>query len=350
MKNRNKEERCKMANNNQIITIDKIPVFRMDGGELYRLARYHYRLGLNSLSPFIGQPEEGEQLSAEVLALASDPDLKRIANVLAAPELRVSFCVGGMGRPPESFRLYSRRDGEKTAVVYVGSSNNLVETIYFEDLNACCSYLATLYAAHVAKPSPNLIKPEVSLEVMLIILAFIDCYRRAYLNEMLSSNAKSVEAIYEEEFLTVFDHELKSPDIRWLLPAFLRLVPDLGKTSLVFSGQHMEMVRALGFYTRAVEGKSNKAVYLFGPTLKYLGLEFSIFWNTAIGFEVSVLKRLSGKVESVGRYFLAPTDEANHFISIERRGDNYICTHQSLNFDGTVMELERLLQEHLKQI
>jgi hypothetical protein len=329
--------------------VNKTAVFRIDGGDLYRLARHHYRLNFNPLSPFKGQPEDGTRLSPEAAGLASDPDLKRIAAVLAAPGLRVSFRTGGMARPPESFTLYCQREGKKAAVVGLFQSGNLVEALYFESLAGCSGYLMSLYAAPVPAPSPNLIKPEVPLEVTLLILALIDCYRRAYLNGMLGGEAAPVEAVYEDEFLAVFEHELKSPDIRWLLPSFLRLVPGLTETPLDFAGEQMDVVRALGFCTRAAGSEKNRAVYLFGPPLKYLGLEFTVFWHAAVGFEVSVLDRRSGEIESAGRYFLAPTAEANHLITIKKGNGGSTCTHQSLTFAQVIAELEGLLREHLNK-
>ncbi|MEW6573775.1 MAG: hypothetical protein AB1374_09105 [Bacillota bacterium] len=338
-----------MLNDNRLNVVSKAPAFRLDGGDLCRLARHHYRLTPNHLSPFRGQPEDGSKLSPEAAALVSDPDLKRIAAVLAAPGLRVLFRTGGMARPPESFSVYCRREGKETVAVSLYQAGNLVETTYFDSLAGCCAYLMSLHAAPVPAPSPNLIKPEVPLEVMLLVLALVDCYRRAYLNGMLSGEAAPVEAVYEDEFLAVFEHELKSPDIRWLLPSFLRLVPGLTETSLVFAGEQMDVVRALGFCTRAAGPEKNRAVYLFGPALKYLGLEFTVFWNAAVGFEVSVPGRKSGKIESAGRYFLAPTAEANHLITIKKGNGGSTCTHQSLTFARAVAELEGLLQEHLNK-
>ena len=336
-----------MLNDNRLNVISRTPAFRLDGGDLYRLARYHYRLTPNPLSPFVGQPEDGDKLSPEAAALASDPDLKRIASVLAAPDLKVLFRKGGMAKTPEGFSAYGKREGKETAVVSLHQAGRLVEALYFDSLASYCAYITSLHAAPVLAPSPNLIKPEVPLEVMLLVLALIDCYRRAYLHGLLSGDPAPVEAIYEDEFLAVFAYELKSPDIRWLLPSFLRLVPGLAETPLEFAGEQMDLVRALGFCTRAAGPEKNRSVYLFGPPLKYLGLEFTVFWNAAVGFEVSVLGRQSGKAESAGRYFLAPTAEANHLIAIKKRGDGSTCRHQGLTFAETAAELERLLQEHL---
>lgn len=338
-----------MLNNNRLNVVSKAPAFRLDGGDLYRLARHHYRLTPNPLSPFKGQPEDGTKLSPEADALASDPDLKRIASVLAAPDLKVLFRKGGMAKTPEGFSAYGKREGKETAVVSLHQAGGLVEALYFSSLAGYCAYITSLHAAPVLAPSPNLIKPEVPLEVMLLVLAFIDCYRRAYLNGMLNGEAAPVEAVYEDEFLAVFEHELKSPDIRWLLPSFLRLVPGLAETPLEFAGEQMDVVRALGFCTCAAGPEKNRTVYLFGPPLKYLGLEFTVFWNAAVGFEVSVLGRKSGKIESAGRYFLAPTAEANHLITIKKGNGGSTCTHQSLTFARAVAELEGLLQEHLNK-
>mgnify|MGYP005842875641 CR=1 FL=1 len=236
-----------MPNENRLNAVSKAPAFRLDGGDLYRLARHHYRLTPNPLSPFKGQPEDGLKLSPEAAALASDPDIKRLAAVLAAPDLKVSFRTGGMAKPAESFSLYCRREGKETAAVGLHPAGALVEALYFDSIASYCSYFTSLYAAPVIISPPNPIKPEVSLEVMLLVLALIDCYRRAYLNGMLSGEAAPVEAVYEDEFLAVFEHELKSPDMRWLLPSFLRLVPGLTETPIVFSGEQMDVVRALGF-------------------------------------------------------------------------------------------------------
>lgn len=103
----------------------------------------------------------------------------------------------------------------------------------------------------------------------------------------------------------------------------------------------------LGLFTRAAGPVENRAVYLFGPPLKYLGLEFTVFWNAAVGFEVSIFNRSSEQIETPGRYFLAPTAEANHLIALKKENGSVTCAHQSLNFARAAAELEKILREHL---
>jgi len=345
-----------MLNHAQPDSLPKTAVFRLNGGDLFQLARDHYRLSPNPLSPFRGQPHGGGALSSEAAELAADPDLERIASVLAAPDLRLRFQKGGLAKTPEGFSAYCRHNGEGTEVVSLGQERGLVEATYFADLAHFCSYFATLHASPVMAPPPNVIKTEVPLEVMLIIMGLVDCYRRAYLNGMLNGETEPVEAIFEDEFLAVFEHELKSTDIRWLLPSFLRLTPGLAETPLNFSGEEMDQVRALGFITRAA-GPAERAIYLFGPPLKYMGLEFTAFWNVALGFEVAGLEPTSGKVTALGRHFLAPTAEANHLITVrqtagagnqeggvgsERRGT---CIHHSLTWAQTAEELGKIIDK-----
>lgn len=87
---------------------EDIPVFRIDGGELYYLAKDVYRLNFNQLSSFWGQPEGGVKLSEDSYRQAEGEEFKKMTAVLAEPDLHIAFRCGGVSRPYEAFAVLSK--------------------------------------------------------------------------------------------------------------------------------------------------------------------------------------------------------------------------------------------------
>lgn len=325
-----------------------IPAFNLDGGELYMLAKNIYQLSFNDLSPFQGMPGGGIKLSQEAQELAKDADLKASAAVLAQPDLKLSLHRGGSTIPFEVSSLYIKKVRTGYHTVYLQQDGLLLSVVFFDSIPKYCEFFAAQNAASVTIQPVNLLKAPMQLENLVFVFNLADCYRRAYLNNLLQDASELVEAIYEDEFIAILEKELKSKDVRWLLPSLLTLVPGMEKFRLEFSGEQLELAEAMDFVSRGKNPRDKRPIYYLGSAGKYMGLEFTLFWKHAVGFEVTGINKTSGKITSLGSYYFAPTAEANHFLSIKPGdGESAKCTHEALTTAHTAHYLQKILEEKL---
>lgn len=335
-----------MSGVNSEFSLGNTPIFHIDGGELYYLAKNEYKLTFNSLSPFIGQPEGGIKLSDDTKQLAQDAELAALTLVLAQPKVKLVLRRGGSTVPYEASSVYIKKESDIVRVVFLQEDMGMLSAILFNGIDSFCEYFAAQNCSLVTLPPVNLIKPKLSLEALIFIFNLTDCYRRAYLNEMLANSTKLVEAIYEDEFIAILEQELKSNDIRWLLPSLIRLVPGLSEITLEFKGEDLEIAESMDFISRATTSSDKRPIYYLGSSGKYMGLEFTLFWKYAVGFEVTVLNNSTGMGDTIGRYYLAPTDEANHLISFSPSEGGTKLTHLALTSAEMVTELKKIIEAY----
>ncbi|MDX9872944.1 MAG: zinc ribbon domain-containing protein [Clostridia bacterium] len=327
--------------------MEQIPNFRLDGGDMQYIVQNMYKLTANKLSPFYGMPAGGEKPAREALKLAEDEELKTLAQVLAQPGLKLSLRRGGATIPLEASALFIGQRPEAAGAVYLQEDGGLLSLTYFKNLKQYGEYFAAQNAVPVSLQPANTLKQELQLEDIVFTFNLTDCYRRAYLNNMLQDSYGPVDAVYEDEFVAVLEKSLKSPDIRWLLPSFLRLVPGLEKIGLEFSEKQVEMAEAMSLISRGANPGDNRPIYYLGGPGKYLGLEFSLFWQNAVGFEAVGLNEKSGETESLGQYYFAPTEEANHLFSITGSiNDRFAASHQALTPEETAEQIQKILEGH----
>jgi hypothetical protein len=331
-------------------TLANAPIFHIDGGELYHLAKNVYRLPCNNLSPFSGQPTAVLKISDDTVRLSWDADLKALTSVLAQPHLRLTLRRGGANMPLTALSAYIKKEGDTARVVSLQEETGMVLAVLLDSSEKYGEYFAAQNGSPVKLPPVNLIRPVLPLEALVFICNLVDCYRRAYLNRMLSHSTELVEAIYEDEFITVLEQALKSTDIRWLLPSLIRLVPGIAETALELKGEHLESAQSMKFISRFAPPGGERTVYFLGSSGKYMGLEFSLFWKNAVGLEVSALNSTTGKEESVGRYYFAATEEANHLITITQAGGGAAFSHLALTDTETAGEIKTIIETNLAKI
>ncbi|TCP68130.1 hypothetical protein EDD73_10432 [Heliophilum fasciatum] len=321
------------------------PAYQVDGGALHYLVRNVYKLPLNSLSPLHSLPE-GSQSSTDTMALAEESRCKAMVNVLAQPEIKIEIRQGGHPGPLTVSSVLIKNDRDVAQIVELQKGRSSLTARLFESIDHYGAYFAAQHTTPVNSAPANLLKLTLSLEVLVFMFNLIDCYRRAYLYEMLDHSTNLVEAIYEDEFVSTLQQALKSNDLRWAVPSLLRLVPGLSNSVLEFQSEYLNIAEHLQLFARTVAGESGRRLFCLGSTGKYLGMEFALSWKQASGLEVTLLNN-QGQVVSVGRYYLASTDEANHWISLTQLPSKTEFTHLSLTQSETVDEIKNILRKHL---
>lgn len=326
--------------------MEQIPNFRLDGGDLNYIVQNLYKLTVNKLSPFHGMPAGVRKPAPEALQLAEDGEFKTLAKVLAQPVLKLALRRGGATLPLEASSLFIGRGPLGNIAVYLQEEGGLLSATYFNSQQQYAGFFAEQNAAPVSAKPANTLKQELSLEDLIFIFNLTDCYRRAYLHNMLQDSYEPVEAVYEDELVAVLEGELKNRDIRWLVPSFLRLVPGLESTTLAFSEKQVERAEAMGLISRGANPGDNRPIYYLGGPSKYLGLEFSLFWHNSAGFEAVALNSKSGETESLGKFYLAPTVEANHLFTLTGSGASLTVSHQALTLKETGEALHNILKNY----
>lgn len=327
--------------------MEQILNFRLDGGDLSHIAQNLYKLSLNKLSPFHGMPAGAGKPAEEALELSKDEDFRSLVQILARPVLRLSLRRGGSTLPIEASALFAGQGPKGAAAVLLQEDGGLLSATYFKSLKQYGEFFAAQNAFPVSVKPANAIKQTLGLEDLFFLFNLADCYRRAYLHGMLQDSAEPVDAIYEDEFMAVLEKEMKSADIRWLLPSFLTLTPGLEKVTLEFSEKQVDMAEAMRLISRGANPGDDRPIYYLDANGKYLGLEFSIFWRYSVGFETIVLSA-GGEPESRSRYYFAPTDEANHLFAIISVGGQTVVSHQALTPEETAEQMRQILESHYK--
>lgn len=330
--------------------MNNIPVFHIDGGELLYLAKNIYKFPLDGLSPFNGMPQGVMELSKESEALAKDEEFKNAVMILCEPDLKLSQRRGGSTVPYEASTLYIKKVKDKANLVYLQEDEGAVLATLFYDVASYAEYFAAQNASPVTEKPLNLMQSNLGIENLLFIFNLLDCYRRAYLNYMLQDSTETVEAVYEDEFLYVFEKSLNSNDTRWLLPSFLKLVPGMEKVNMKFSEEQLEYAEAMDFVIRSINKEENRPIYYLDSNAKYMGLEFALLWKFSAGFEISAWDEKTKSIECKGRYYFAPTEEANHLIKIISLEDKAKFIHTTLSLKEVEEEIKNLLEEHLANL
>lgn len=314
---------------------------RADWNDLAALVTGRPGIRCTHLSPFFGGAAPGGAGAAG--RLAEDPVFQASAEVLSRPGLRIVFWKGGGGAKAEKFTVYGLPPGENPALVSLhdaGGDSRLL--LYFESGSSFVDWWADTFAGQVEEPSANLIAPSLSLESLVCILHAVDCYRRAYMESMLSYTAGRDLSIPAAQYMTTMRQSLQSGDTRWLLPALFALTPGLGGLALNLRHDHLDVVGELGFLDLFAGPGGGEDIFLFGEAGKIMGMEFYATWLSSVGWEATAAGPGGDMVTS--RAFLAPTAFANHLFTFNPAGRSFGFSHQALTLSGLKSAMAGLLQ------
>jgi hypothetical protein len=263
---------------------------------------------------------------AELAALAQDPALAQAANLLAAPQLKVECVIGGGSSALGYLTLCRRGDspvvvattpiGTDSLLVYSFADSISAGTWLARTLNTLPEFLAwdpaTLESV-AASPAPAHDLPStLPLETLIYLFHAIDMYRAAVYRNLLQHLTVDEDlAVDAAEFDAALGRALQSGDIRWLLPAFHRLMPGLAACTLDPKPEHLDALSGLDIIGPVRANASAARQYRFGAAGQRLGLEFYRTWHGAVGISLS---RADGVLPQ--SHFLAPTAFANHWFSL----------------------------------
>lgn len=201
-------------------------------------------LAVDELSPLaveLGEYRAGSARPSEDLAaVLAEPRANDVAAVVACPSFKLWGRTGGGRVPVSSYALCGRPATHPDLIVAVSPS---YESSYcfeiLEGVDEAVAWWANAFAAPVEIDPPNLLPPPMELESLFYAMHAIDSFRRVTLEEMLAFETSSEPAVGAEAFSSTMVSSIGSRDLRWLLPAFLHLVPNLAVDGLDIREEHI---------------------------------------------------------------------------------------------------------------
>lgn len=312
------------------------------------------------LSPLLGitGASPTPRASADALrALAATPALQGTVAIVADPDLRVDVVIGGGSVAPAHVALVRRREVDAARVVGVSRAPGGGWLLHrFEDATAASRWLARLSSripefvawdadtmAEVAATvdQPRQIPAELPLEAVIYLFHAIDLFRRVTYEHLLAyAPVDGPVQVAADTFRAELPRALRSGDIRWLLPAFHRLMPDLAQHDVAPRPEHLALLDAAGILHGA-RGPDGEAQLVFGEVGTRLGIEFYRTWHAA----AAVALHRRGEPDRAGhRWFLAPTAFANHLFALRASGRGHATVHhEALDEEGLVRAIQALV-------
>ncbi|MFQ5500667.1 MAG: GYF domain-containing protein [Phycisphaerae bacterium] len=327
-------------------TIDAMYAFQVGRDDLGPLLVDGLRLDLDEYSPLAGMLRPyrpgSRAIDGNLRTLLEDAQVSRAASILARPTLRMFNQTGGGALPASFFTACHNADFDERAFVVINPSfegSTLIQL--FETPWDFLAWWLILNAGEATESSPNYMPPPIRLESLIYLLHAIDAYRRGAYQSMLNYTPTEKPTIRPKAFTDSMRQAVRSGDLRWLLPAFISLTPNLNTASLETSPEFIEALAKHDFLIPVRNRNSHEDEFLFGATGKIMGVEFFRTWMRAVGFETTVLTKQGWCV--MHRGFLAPTGITNHLFLLDTDGEGR-CTvnHQAMtreSLDGRLADL-----------
>lgn len=274
--------------------------------------------------------------------LLGDGDFLQAARIIAQPDLYVLMRSAGTAGLLETRLHWKKSEGDYVVLTEWGNDDSLILSV-FEDYRQYLGMLLQNYIESGAEPSTNFFPPEASLEEYLFVLHAVDAFRRVSYQNTLDHIFVERTFISFSTFLQSMAGSIQSLDIRWLLSAFLAVVPGVEQYHIEIDPKALALLLEYDFFE---QGKlaSGEEVLFFGDSGQVAGVEFLRSWFSSWGFEIGIAR--SNKIEVIERIFIAPTVLAIHFASLkETANGKALVDHKAYSFDETEIEFAKIFKK-----
>lgn len=215
-------------------------------------------------------------------------------------------------------------------------------SLFASPVAAAVSLAPTLFTALAGVSSPPLPR-EWPVGAFIDAFHAVDRYRRGYAEAMLTGAPLGDLVVRARELVATLDAAAASDDLRWLLPAFLRLTPGVRAADVATGATQLGRLLSAGVF-RDPEGTGDDPTVRYGAVGRALGQEFARGWWGAAGVEHSLL--LADGVHAMHRGFVAATALANHWFTVrDDAAGAAVLEHRPLAYDAAQERLLALLTE-----
>lgn len=326
-------------------TIKEPVIFKIKQADVKALFAGELDLAFNQGSAFYRNVKNGvpdTDVRTVYAQLLKDQKFLRAARIIAQPDLYVINRIGGSAMGLTEIRLHRKKDeGEWVAVTEEQDENWIISI--FENFEGYLKWWMEGFAGKNNEAVVNCIPPLVSLEQLLLILHTVDCFRRVSYKNMLDFKYTQRAHLQLSEFTDTMAASIKSKDIRWLLPAFMTVLPGFNEYQTEFSPENISVLFEHSFLENARLGSENEEVLVFGEAGHMMGVEFYRSWFTSSGFEINTAGLEGFATEE--RFFIAPTILTNHFIRLQNTDKGRVlANHQAYTFEQLQIKLDELFE------
>jgi hypothetical protein len=301
----------------------------------------------SALSPFVEvlrdyAPGSGG-LTPQTAELLADPEFAPLVDTLAAPQLLIRQRLGGGSASFDEMRVCaSPTTAERLLAVAVTDDGGYLVRV-FEGPGAFVAWWMESLAGRNEETIANYVPPRLDLGAFLLILHTVDMFRRVSYQRALNFDYESTVSVPVADFAPLMSRALQSRDLRWLLPTFVAVTPNLADVVPEIRPEHSQALADLAFLRNAKDAQTGEDILLFGEAGQSMGVEFMRSWFLAAGFEFSVAGQ--GAQKELPRLFIAPTALANHFVRLEMSPEGG-CTvnHQAYTYPQLEVKLQEILE------
>ncbi|MGE5329230.1 MAG: zinc ribbon domain-containing protein [Deltaproteobacteria bacterium] len=285
-------------------------------------------------------------------------DLKEIAEnetcvlslqVLANPLHRTAYNTGGSMLPVSFMNVYSNNKIDQFGLVSIMPSfENSIMIHSFDSAESYGEWFAETVSMCSQEEIESKLPAKFPLESLVFILHAIDSFKRVSYKSMLDYKPVEESMIASKEYGETLKTSTDSKDIRWLLPAFSMLTPNLSKYNMKLGPDYMKLLTDSKIFIPVKKSDTGEEFFKFDEVGKGLGVEFYSSWVMSVGFETVIFN--SGGTEKVlNNGFLAPTAFANNLFEIEKDAQgNGIINYSCLNFEGLGSKVENFMQKAIE--
>ncbi|HEY5556500.1 hypothetical protein [Acetobacterium sp.] len=323
--------------------------YKINRNEIQKLLRDVLGIGINSGSAFLGAAQAGIESKNDLRDVYQD-ELKNqefilALRIVAEPDLYVVNRFGGGVIGLDEVRLHRKKsEGEYVVATTVQEEDGTCIMQIYENYRAYLAWWIENFAGNNEETIANYIPPKISLEEFLFVLHAIDSFRMISYQNMLDHVYTERAHIKYDDFAKTMAESIKSRDIRWLLPAFMAVMPGFEAYDLDMAPENAAYLIKQGIMENAKLVQNDELVLVFGEGGQSMGVEFFRFWVMSSGFEINV--KTSDDFEMVERLFNAPTAISNHFVRMEimDQGKGRV-NHQAFTREQLEVKLDELFSK-----
>lgn len=274
---------------------------------------------------------------AHLEGVLEDKLLLNLTRVLCNPYMVSHFSKAGTGEAAETFTVYGSKFLGKMYFVFVQTYESKKKMLLFDTVEEIATYIVSRYGAMNTRQIEGMKTFTTDINHFIFILNIIDSIKRRYLSSLLNGEQVAVDYISMETYQSELDFNLKNSDVRWLLPSALRLIPKIHQFKMALDPRKFSFDMPHELVTFYQGDDQTELMFFLSDTIKKMGLTFTHHWKYAIGFDVT---NLVDQGNSVKRFYLAPTNEANHLFQIDEPLEAGTCRYEALNFDALLSKIE----------
>lgn len=276
--------------------------------------------------------------------LINDETFLELASIISDPDTKATMRIAGAQGYVEHKLQLNKNIGDIVVAVENTAEGDFV-ILKFNNYNEYIELWQEQFIGTGNEQESTFISPNASVSDYVHIMNTIDAYRYTTYKNMLDRVYSENPNIKTKEFYQVLVDSIENPDMRWLLPSFLNVTPNMYNYKLEIGMEQMENLISNDFLEFGqLESGENTLVY--GDAGKLSGVEFLKSWFTSYGWEFELAHPNKNEMSAFKRLFVAPTVLTNHLfeISMGVNGSEDQASYYSYNYEGVIQHIANIFE------